>query len=164
MNKKGGYLLIIIMCFLISIGIGINLYLISSDDSLDDEIEIKSDGVTQETLSITNLTLIPSESKKYEIGLSCKMAGNYIIRLKYDEKEDGGLKEFVDVAISINDSILYEGGLSNLLAGELLEFETYLSNDEKALMVISYQMPIGIGNEAKNTYSSFIIDLTISTQ
>ena len=100
MHKKLGYFLTILICTLIVVGVIFTFYTLSTKGDLEKEIVINSDGKAHDVLEVNSMKLFPSEKKLYDIGLTSKLEGTFHVRLDFNEIEDGGMKEFVDVVIT----------------------------------------------------------------
>lgn len=156
-----------VLCVLLGIlavaAICLALFVFNSHETFKRKIQVKVDGVTEETFSVKELELNPSGGKEYEIELFCETEGEFGVELIYKEKRDGGMKKFVRVTVLSNEDVVYEGGLSELLDGEeTVTFGCQLTSDESAKIVIRYTMPAETGNEAQNTSTAF--DVTVKIQ
>ena len=131
-------------------------------ERFEDGITVTENGVTEAVLKVRDLKLHPAESKEYTVNLRCEASGSYFIYLDYNETADGGMKGFVNVTVKYNGEAVYEGSLSSLLdSEEIIEFEGVLEADDPQLLLINYEMPRDIGNEAQGTFSDFDIQLKI---
>lgn len=161
MHKKLGYFLTILICTLIVVGVIFTFYTLSTKGDLEKEIVINSDGKAHDVLEVNSMKLFPSEKKLYDIGLTSKLEGTFHVRLDFNEIEDGGMKEFVDVVIKVGEEEIFEGKLSYLLGDYVVEFDSLIKKTSLTIIEIEYSMSEEVSNEAKNTFSSFNIDLTI---
>ena len=125
------------------------------------DIWIEIDGKKQETLDVKDLKLVPGGKIEYEINLHCERDGSYVVQMIYEEKKDGGLKQFVDVSILYGGAEVSTGKLSDLLLGEPILFNAgeFTAGETKEFLIV-YSMSIDVGDEAKGTSSSFAIDFT----
>jgi hypothetical protein len=138
------------------------VFLIKAKEEFPDHITVSQDGVTESILPVRNLKLHPSESKEYSVNLVCAASGGYHIYLDFEETQDGGMKHFVNVSVSVGGELTYEGSLLGLLDGdEVVYFERELYEVEPQVITISYLMPHEIGNEAQGTYADFDVHLKI---
>lgn len=160
MKRRKVNLLIICTCAFIAIGILIFLLLNSYRKDLTNKIVVKADGRVHEIVEVANMTLVPAETKLYEVDLYAKMADNYTITMDFIELEDGGLGKFVDVVIKNDQLLIYEGKLDALFDTELLVFQTHLSDSPQNIS-ITYTMDGSTGNDAKKAFSTFNIDILI---
>ena len=125
------------------------------------DVWIEIDGKKQDSLDVKNLRLVPGGKIEYEINLHCETDGTYKVLMVYEEKKDGGLKEFVDVSILYGGAEVRSDKLSTLLLGEDILFNAgeFKAGEDKSFLII-YSMALDVGDEAKNTFSSFAIDFT----
>ena len=136
-------------------------YIIDTSDDFSKKVVIRNEGEIVKTFEVSDLSLLPSESKEYEIELVSIHEGKFFVTLDYEELEDGGLSEFVYVIIKLDDgNEYYRGYLKDLFDEELLLNMCFEANVSQKF-TITYSMPIEVGNEAKYTYSDFNINITI---
>ena len=160
MSKVRKNILIICSCLLMVVGIFIALYIIDTQNNFGNEIYIKSDGKVKRTIEVSDLVLLPSESKEYEIIFNTALSGNFIVDLYYVETSDGGMSQFVDVVISCGDQQLYSGKLYSLFDEEV-RFSLNIEKYKETKILITYSMDSEVGNEALNKYTDFKIELSV---
>ena len=160
MNFIKGKLLPICAIILIFIGVGLAIYLYELHKLSADKILIKGDS-EHEVIEVVDLKLIPSESKKYTIDLIVLESSDFSGSLKFVEDVDGGLKQFVDVCLEIEDEVLFEGKLGELLSDSVIEFATHIDSLNPVKIHITYSMDESVGNEAENVYADFSIDVKL---
>ena len=130
--------------------------------TFEEGITVSADGVTEAVVEVRDLSLVPAQSKEYTINLICKATGGYHISLIYEEKIDGGMKQFVNVTVKLGDREVYRGSLSGLLNGEeVIQFDGELEEKEPLPVTVIYEMPTSIGNEAQGTYADFDVRVEI---
>ena len=134
----------------------------ASHDTFQDSVTVNASGITEQTMTVRELALNPTESREYEVKLKCDVTGLFRISLDHDEKKNGGMKAFVLVTVRCNGVETYSGTLAQLLdTGTIIDFESELHAKEPLLLIIYYEMPYDVGNEAQGTYSDFDIHLKI---
>ena len=137
-------------------------YFFVTRNDFSNKITINANGTAEEVLEVTDLSLIPTESKDYEIVLVSVLDGNFFVTLDYSLIEDGGLGEFVDVTILVADEVCYEGKLNNLFETDsVITLRMFFESNVSQTIVITYMMDASVGNEAKGTFSDFKIKLTV---
>ncbi len=163
MKNKSINILIVSLLLLGIIAVMLIVFLGKAKEDFPENITVSEDGVTESILAVRDLKLNPTESKEYSVNLVCAASGSYHIYLDYEEKEDGGMKSFVDVTVKFDGKVVYEGDLAALLGdeGELIQFEGELHAEEPLVVSICYLMPYDVGNEAQGTYADFDIHLKI---
>lgn len=161
MKIKSINILLVSICLLGIMAVMLSVFLTKAHNDLRESITVSANGVTQKTLEINDLTLIPTQKKEYQISLSCEASGTYDLTLEYDEKLDGGMKDFVNVTVRCNGVDVYRGGLASLLDGENVTFDAYLTKNDPTVIAFTYEMPAEVGNEAKGTAADFNINLMI---
>lgn len=163
MKNKSVNILIVSFLLIGIMAVMLITFLGKAKEDFPENITVSSDGVTESILAVRDLKLSPTESKEYSVNLVCAASGSYHIYLDYEEKEDGGMKPFVDVTVKFDGEVVYEGELAALLRddGELIQFEGELHAEEPLVVSICYLMPYDVGNEAQGTYADFDIHLKI---
>lgn len=128
----------------------------NAHDNFEKTVTIDRNGTADETFSVAELVLNPSESKEEKVHLACEVEGEFAVSMDFVEKEDGGLKPFVDVTVSVDGREVYSGTLSALLTDkQVISFTSNITAKQKTTIVVRYTMPEAVGNEAKNTSSLF---------
>lgn len=162
MKNKNINMLIVGLLLLGLMAVMLIVFLGKAKEDFPKNITANENGVTESILAVRDLKLNPTESKEYSVNLVCAASGSYHIYLDYEEKEDGGMKPFIDVTVKFDDEVIYEGELAALLDGdEVIQFEGELHETEPLVVSICYLMPYDIGNEAQGTYADFDIHLKI---
>lgn len=162
MKNSSINILIVAMILFALLSIMLSVFLEEAHDEFKETVTVTEGGVTEETLTVRGLSLVPGQSQDYEIGLRCMASGSYYISFEFVEKVDGGMKEFVYLTITSGDESVYSGELAPLLdTGVRIGFDGYLDADDPLTIKITYKMPIEIGNEARNTFADFDVNLKI---
>ena len=162
MRKTIRNILIILSSLVLVFAISLLVYLTSSQNDITDKIVIKSNDEIHEVLEVSDLNLIPSEMKEYDVSFESKIGGKFFIYLDYQETFDGGMKDYVDVIVKVGDEVIYEGKLSDLFKDDfVVEVSLDFNEDSTREIRLIYSMDVTVGNEAKNTSSDFNIELTI---
>ncbi|MGN1052327.1 MAG: hypothetical protein ACI4SH_02930 [Candidatus Scatosoma sp.] len=161
--KKRTFISIIVALSMVSLAaICTCLFMVNAYYKFKKTVNVKADGITEATVSVSDLSLTPSQSKEYEISLVCDVAGKFSVELDYEEKNDGGMKDFVDVSVYAEGECVYEGGLADLLQpNSRVVFNSTLHAKTPNAVKIVYAMPAETGNEAKNTSATFDISVRI---
>lgn len=164
MKTRNVSIIIVALLVLVMMAVMLIVLIEKAHEDFPKDITVDSDGEIESILPVRDLRLNPTESKGYNVNLFCLASGSYYVFLDYQEKEDGGMKEFVDVTVTCGDLTVYSGTLAELLDGDMiLEFEGELRSKDKPPLVLSfeYEMPGSVGNEAQGTYSDFDIEIKI---
>lgn len=162
MKNSSINILIVSMILFALMAIMLSVFLEEAHDDFKETVTVNDAGVTEETLNVRGLSLVPGQEQDYEIGLRCKASGKYFISFEFVEKVDGGMKEFVYLTINSGDTSVYSGELAALIDTDVyIGFDGYLDADDPLTIQITYSMPIDIGNEARNTFADFDIHLKI---
>lgn len=161
--KNKVFIAILVSLFAVAaVAAGVTYYNVSSRGTENAIVKIDKDGKADETVTVSELTLNPSETKDDVIYLTCEADGEFDVSLEFIEKYDGGLKSFVTVKITSAGNTVYDGMLDALLTDKApVTFKSGVAKKGKTELVISYSMPESVGNEAKNTSSRFDIHVTV---
>ena len=165
MKNRSVNMMIVAILILALFSAAIIFFIADTHEKFPNRIMVRANGITESIIDVDGLYLRPAGISEYDINLVCAATGSYYVYLDYEEKADGGMKEFVHVVIESDGEPVYEGSLSALLAeGEdekIVEYISDLDDDEPNVITIRYSMSDLIGNEAQGTYSSFRIHLKI---
>ena len=162
MTKRSFHILIVSFLLLALMAVVLMIFLAKAKEDFPKNITVSENGVTETLLPMRNLSLMPGESKEYTVNLICDATGSYYIYVDFDEKIDGGMKEFVDVYISANGELIYVGTLFDMLDNDtVVETLGELDEEEPFEITIQYTMPQEIGNEAQGSYADFDVHVKI---
>lgn len=153
-------LLIICSCLLTLVAIAVLVFIVVIQSTFTDKIVIRSNKEIHKIVEVADLKLIPTESKEYEIELNSYTSGDFKITLDYNELKDGGMKDFVDVKIIIEEKTIYEGKLTELFENNV-SYNLRVESGYSSKILIIYSMAESVGSEAENTYADFEIDFGI---
>ena len=162
MKNKNINMLMVSFLLLGILSIVLMVFLSDAQEKFEEDITVSANGVTEKILSVRELKLVPTDSKKYTVNLLCRASGGYGISLDFIEKADGGMKPFVNVSVKCDGLTVYKGKLSDLLdSAKVIEFDGELKADEPLKITVAYEMPGEVGNEAQGSYADFDIRLKI---
>lgn len=162
MKSKSFGIMIVGFVLLAFMAITMIFFIVRAHIQFHEDFAITVDGVTEKTLSVPSLQLVPGSQKDYDVHVKCEATGLYEVEVFYYEKHNGGLKNFVNAVMMLGDEQVHEGALGELIDGEPVKFDWTFEEDEEMTLTISYEMPIEIGNEAKGTSASFDVKLKIT--
>ena len=123
------------------------------------EIELSTEGVTQETLEIDGLTLAPGKDVEYTLSL-LDGVGEYTFGFSVEQTAFSNMQAFVNVSFFIDGECKAEIGLDKLYAGDTVSFVHTLLLDSPTDIVVRYEMPSTVGDEAQGTSATFCLVLT----
>ena len=130
-------------------------------DEFKKEINIVQNGETIDSMEIKSLSLHPSETVNYEIVLKTSVTGTYAVALDFNEKVDGGLKDYIVVIINDGDKNILNKGLSEVLSGDKIAFNCDIMANKPYVINVCYLMPKDVKNEAMGTTATFEIEFYI---
>ena len=131
--------------------------------SISETVVVSVDGKAEKTLTVEQLSIYPGERRECIVFLKSELSGDYKATIDFEEKDNGGLKDFIDVEIYIGDEMVYNGNLIGLLSGRRVAFNLNLDNENTNQLKIVYIMDVNVGNNAQKTTASFYVKLKINT-
>ena len=162
MSRRSYFILVSIMLVLIAFSVMLNIFLYNADEKYEGSIDVRENGVTETVIPVRDLILSPGVSKEYHVDLICDATGSFFITLEYEESFDGGMKHFVNTTILSNDTVIFNGPLTDLIDKKIpIEFEEVIDESDPVVITFIYTMPVEIGNEAQRTSSEFDIHVEI---
>ena len=151
MSKKIKYVLVLACVAAAFVGATI-FFLLQSENEAIDRTTISINGETTKTLAADIKGLYPGGKSEYEIALDG--GSDFEITLSFRDKSDGGLKEYIDVKITVGDKTI-EKPLAELLDGG----EISLGRNVGTIGIV-YLMDEHAGNETQGADICFFIDIT----
>lgn len=162
MKDRSFYILITAMVLLSVLAVLLIFFIFNADYKYEDNIRVKENGITETLIPVRDLVLSPGVEKDYDVKLICDASGSYFIHIDFQEREDGGMKEFVNVIVEYDGEQVYEGKLTELIdEGFVIEGERELHAQDPMNVTFRYVMPLETGNEAQGTYSYFDVHIVI---
>lgn len=147
---------------LILVGVVLMAWMLATRDDkhviridLDDQIE---------PVAFENLCLIPGESCTYTIQLTGGAAKKYDLHLRFEETQNKALKNFAYVRIESDGQVLCDELMATVFAGEEIDLPVELNRGERQDLIITYYMPLEVGNEAQNAEAIFDLLITASNE
>lgn len=162
MKNKNINMLIISFLVIAAFAVMLIIYVGNAKTTFSENIKVSQDGLTEDVIAVRDLRLNPTESKEYSVNLVCAASGTFAFDLNFIEKIDGGLKPFINVTITADGNVVYQGTLEDLINNGLtVSFKGELHAKEPLVLTFHYEMPREIGNEAQGTYSDFDINIKV---
>ncbi len=150
---------VFVVCLMVILGFAI--WSIVDNFFKDPEVDFDSEGIS-ETVSINGLALVPGDEREYSFQLKCRDSGEYQVGLQMVEKIDGGLKEFINVTVELDGTVVLRGKLSDIMGTSSVVLENHKFGRDSVELVITYEMPIDVGNEAMGAYADFDMTFLLS--
>lgn len=165
MNRKLAYILIATMSLMILAGIALSLvnYYTNKGKAMEDtETTITIGDNTSYNREFNLGKLNPGDSVEYTIRLNAKNKSSvYVVSVNYEEIADHGLKHLVDVRLTVDGNVVFEGKLADLLKPETsFSLECEPSEEDSVVLHAVYYMSDAIGNEAMGTSADFGLNIT----
>ena len=165
MISKRSLTILIVAMLLVSLLSTGTLFLATEEvPSLSETVTVSVDGKVEKTLTIDGLNIYPGEKRECIVFLKSELTGAYNATLNFEEKENKGLKDFIDVEVYLGDQLVYTGNLVELLSDHTVKFEVALDNELANQLKIVYIMDVSVGDEAQETTVSFYVKLKIGNE
>ncbi len=156
MNKKTTTNIILgSLITLVVIGIALIIWMLLNPILRNNVIRVDVEDNGEKIVKFESLNIVPGSSDEYTIKLQTEVASTYQISLDFIEEEDLGLKEFVYVKIQMGNEVLCDKLLKDVFTGEPITFECKMELRKKYDLEVTYYMLESVGNEAKNTQTTF---------
>ena len=110
------------------------------------------------------MCLISGEACTYTLQLEGDVAEQYEVHLLFEEMQSGTLKNYAYIRIEANGQVLCDQLMATVLAGEGIDLFVDLHQVEQQEVIITYYLPIEVGNEAKNDEAVFDLLITASKE
>ena len=124
-------------------------------------VYVDENGVQNQALNFSSLNLVPGESSVCKINIVSRASGDFHFLLEYVGLDEGTLNEFVRVAVCC-DNWSKEYNLSDLVAGEKVEFDAECEEGQVKTVTIEYSIPSSVGNEAQGKRAAFDLSLSLT--
>lgn len=159
LSKKMYQIIIFILAFVTIAGVVIAGVIYNERQNWEETVYLDENGVQNQSLSFSTPNLLPGESSVCKINIVSRANGNFHFLLDYVGLDEGTLNEFVRVVVCC-DKWSEEYYLSDLVAGEKVEFDAECVEGQVKTVTIEYSIPSSVGNEAQGKKTSF--DLSLS--
>ena len=157
-NVKTMFIMIVSICVVAALGVVLIFHTQGAKDKMKDSISLSS--LTQtgeqvsETLSFENLTIKPGDVNSYIIKFINVMSGSYVFKMEFVETFDGGLSDFVDIEISIDNQDLSQEKASlstyfgkGVAQKKTINKEVELEENQEVVLTITYSMDKSVGDD-----------------
>ena len=155
-------IVMVILSAMLLIGVGMTGWMLGTRDDRE-VVRIDLDGQI-DPIGFENLCLIPGESCSYTFRLKGDVAKEYDVHLRFEETEEKTLKNFAFVRIETNGTVLCDELMATAFEGEGIELHMDLSQAKQQDLIITYYMPLEVGNEAQNAEAIFDLLITATNE
>ena len=130
----------------------------------DDVFEIKlANGYTQ-SVDFGDMSLIPGESRKYELNLTTTISGERDIEFAFEKLSESALARFVYCEITIGDEVICDKRLDMLTDGRTFTYTTDIKMGAPLKVDVRYYMPSSVTNEAQGTTADIRLNITATNE
>ena len=155
-------IIMVILSVLSLVAVGITGWMLKTREERE-VVRVDLDGQI-DPIGFENLCLIPGESCSYTFRLKGDVAKEYDVHLRFEETEEKTLKNFAFVRIETNGQVLCDELLATAFEGEGIELHVDLSQAKQQDLIITYYMPLEVGNEAQNAEAIFDLLITATNE
>ena len=137
--------------------------LASTDDFDVTDTVVVEDGETK-ILKFENLSLIPGEQCEYAISLKGDHPKAYDVTFDFEELFDLSLKNFAYVKILADGELLLDELLADAFKNDSIKLHVDFEQEDDVDLLITYYLPVEVGNEAKNAEAVFDLRISASNE
>ena len=137
--------------------------LASTDDFDVTDTVVVEDGETK-ILKFENLSLIPGEQCEYAISLKGDHPKAYDVTFDFEELFDLSLKNFAYVKILADGELLLDELLADAFKNDSIKLHVDFGQEDEVDLLITYYLPVEVGNEAKNAEAVFDLRISASNE
>ena len=137
--------------------------LASTDDFDVTDTVVVEDGETK-ILKFENLSLIPGEQCEYAISLKGDHPKAYDVTFDFEELFDLSLKNFAYVKILADGELLLDELLADAFKNDIIKLHVDFEQEDDVDLLITYYLPVEVGNEAKNAEAVFDLRISASNE
>lgn len=156
---KKGYIWALVLVAAIIFGIVLVIVQCSADDEFVKNVKLEENGIVREELNFSASGLKPGDTRDYTIIVSPSADGTYVLEFDFEEENNGGLRDYVDVTLSYGETVI-NTTLSELFDGKDVNFECKIGKKTPAEFHVIFSMSLEVGNEAQGVTSDFGAYLT----
>ena len=150
---------IIALVLVIGVGVGLLVWVLHSNDSFSQDVELQTEGVTTQELVYTAENFLPGQTREYTLIVHSAEGGDFSVSFSCESTGTGVLWQYLDIEI-IYGEVSKEVAFAELFDGSVLDFDVSLEKDVPMSFTIRYKMPLGVGNEAQKGRTDFILLMT----
>ena len=155
-------IIMIAICVLILAGSCLMGYFVANPDRGSETIKV--DLGTGGDVTFENLALLPGEKSEYEIELKGEVEAECDVTLKFEDKGDNTLKNYVYAKVEYNGNVLCDKLLAEIFDDEAMKFKSDLRDGRVNVIKVTYYMPIEVENEAENAEAFIDLSITASNE
>ena len=126
----------------------------------DIRVQLKTNGVTSETIEFEGLQMLPGQSREYTLTVEASEAGLYELNFDFIGDGETVLVKYVSVALYCGEENVKELALQDALQGEPLTITKWIETSEPIDLTIRYTMKEDAKNDAQGTTADFEVKLT----
>ena len=145
---------------LLLVGVALMAVLLTTpNNTLVHDVTLDDNQVTHDSLNFSVNGLLPGQERGYTVNLKGTRSGNYAVSLEFVEKNEGALKNYIDVTVRCGENErIYK--LSELLGGTTVSITCKVTAAQPTVIQVIYTIPQEVGNDAQNATADFVINLT----
>lgn len=130
----------------------------------DDVLEIKLANGYTKSIDFGDMSLIPGESRKYELKLTTNISGEKDIEFAFEKLGDSELVKFVYCEITVNDKVVCNRRLDMLTDGRSYTYTANTRLGQPLDVDIRYYMPESVSNEAQGASADIKLNITATNE
>ena len=154
---------LVLLAVMILIGVALMAWMLVTDYSKNVIQVFVSDDAT-EILQFKRFGLIPGDQCQYEIDLTSSILESYDLKLDFVETEEKTLKHYARVKIESGEDVLYDELMADIFEKDDLVLKVDVPEKKNTELIITYYIPLEVGNEAKGAVAIFELLLTATPE
>lgn len=162
MKKRIYFPLIVSICALTILGVILFVNNQQAGEKFDESLTVNSEqALDEKSFSVEGLNMYPGASKSVNVLLSLQEKDEYVFTIEFIEKNDGGLKDFIDADVEIDGQVKLQASLKDLLGGQKFEYNLATTQaDQKIIVKVIYKMDVSVtGGEGATATFDMILSI-----
>ena len=166
MNFKvnASFVILTVLSIVMAVQAGLAIYFIVQTNRDYSMIDVKlKENQNEYVVAFDHLGLAPGEQADYTVSLKGHRDVECDVFLSFTDKDESlTLKDYVYAKVSINGETVCDELLKDLFQKDRVELSYNFKNGEKYQVLVSYYMPLSVGDEAQNAEATFDLVITIT--
>lgn len=143
---------------------GLAIYFIVETNRDYSMIDVKLNNKQDEyRVEFEHLNIVPGSEVTYTVSLKGHRDEECDVFLSFSDSDSAlTLKEYVYAKVTLNGEVVCDELLKDLFEKDRVELSYKFKNGEKYQLLVTYYMPLHVGDEAQNAEASFDLVITIT--
>ena len=158
------FVMLILLAVIMVVEAGLAIYFVTETKRDYSMIDVKlEEGKDTYYVEFSGLGLIPGDQTQFTLNLKGHRDVECDVSLAFSNNDEAlTLKDFVYVKVSLGDEVLCDKLLADLFEEEEIKLKQKFKEGEKYQILITYYMPVSVGDEAQNAEACFDLVIKIT--